>query len=406
MHPNIPQPNMGPIMKILYRARLMVIALIAPEFVISWAIRQWVAARELGKQYESEVGFLNANSKLISAIENGWTHTHGFFAMMGGFMLYEGDEPQHVILPKDLKSYVENGEIRITETEIRDRSKGDALAKGLVVIQTSWFILQCIARRVEHLPITELELVTVAFAVLNFGTYALWWNKPLNVECAVRVYKRSQVEEGKGQADADPDHRTDQSKSNDGSNVVDELLAIWRRIWHEIKEKPLWVIVLAAVLFPVSIPLYAFWQAMRPIFKLVGFEDDDIEATAKRVPTFYADSGTPSDDSLGFFAGIFTATVFGSIHCVAWSAPFPSHTEQLLWRISSLVITCAPALQNLAFGLLDLPVDLPFITITILLMIAYIMARVTLLVLPFMALRSLPLDAYQTVPWTTFIPHL
>jgi hypothetical protein len=60
-------------------------------------------------------------------------------------------------------------------------SKSDVLSKGFAILQTTWFILQCTARQAEHLHITELEIVTVAFAVLNFATYALWWNKPVDV---------------------------------------------------------------------------------------------------------------------------------------------------------------------------------------------------------------------------------
>jgi hypothetical protein len=40
--------------------------------------------------------------------------------------------------------------------------------------------------------------------------------------------------------------------------------------------------------------------------------------------------------------GAVIATIFGAIHCVAWSFQFLSHTEQLLWRIASLSITCLP----------------------------------------------------------------
>ncbi|KAI9455650.1 hypothetical protein F5148DRAFT_984709 [Russula earlei] len=42
--------------------------------------------------------------------------------------------------------------------------------------------MQCIARGVQDLPITELELITVAFVALNFLMYILWWDKPLNVQ--------------------------------------------------------------------------------------------------------------------------------------------------------------------------------------------------------------------------------
>jgi hypothetical protein len=39
-------------------------------------------------------------------------------------------------------------------------------------------------------------------------------------------------------------------------------------------------------------------------------------------------------------------------------------------------------------------------------MLLYVVARVVLLVQAFMTLRSLPPGAYQTVHWTTFIPHI
>ena len=38
--------------------------------------------------------------------------------------------------------------------------------------------------------------------------------------------------------------------------------------------------------------------------------------------------------------------------------------------------------------------------------ILYILARAVTLVLAFMSLRDLPPGAYETVYWTTFIPHI
>lgn len=120
-----------------------------------------------------------------------WTMTHGFFAVMGGFMLFKDnkDPNPRTLSPWNLEEYLASGDIIITEAEIWDRSRGDILSKGFAILQTGWFILQCIARQVEHIPITELELVTLAFSVLNFITYGLWWNKPLSVQCAYRVIK-------------------------------------------------------------------------------------------------------------------------------------------------------------------------------------------------------------------------
>ena len=82
-----------------------------------------------------------------------------------------------------------------TEAEIKDKGKSDWLAKSLVLFQTSWFVMQCIARAIEHLPVTHLEIVTLAYTAMNFVIYVFWWNKPLNVNWPVRVFRKSDVEE-------------------------------------------------------------------------------------------------------------------------------------------------------------------------------------------------------------------
>jgi len=76
----------------------------------------------------------------------------------------------------------------LTKSEIKDRSKADALAKSIAFLQTTWFLIQCIARRHQRLVLTELELVTVALASLNAFTFAIWWDKPLDVKEPIRIY--------------------------------------------------------------------------------------------------------------------------------------------------------------------------------------------------------------------------
>ena len=46
---------------------------------------------------------------------------------------------------------------------------------------------QCIARGAYGLTVTELEVVTVAFASLTGVIYYLWWDKPLDVRCSIPV---------------------------------------------------------------------------------------------------------------------------------------------------------------------------------------------------------------------------
>ena len=52
--------------------------------------------------------------------------------------------------------------------QIKDKGKSDWLAKSLVLLQTSWFVMQCIARAIEHLLVTYLKIVTLAYAAMNF----------------------------------------------------------------------------------------------------------------------------------------------------------------------------------------------------------------------------------------------
>ena len=122
----------------------------------------------------------------------GWTITHSHFLLMGGFVLADGSRDVSVLTPKDFHNLLADQEIGfplISEKEIQDRSKGDGLSKALAVVQTTWFIAQCISRKVQGLTITEIELVTVAFAFLNGIMYFLWWSKPVGVTTSVRIYR-------------------------------------------------------------------------------------------------------------------------------------------------------------------------------------------------------------------------
>lgn len=82
----------------------------------------------------------------------------------------------------------------ISEDEINDRSKGDALSKGIALLQLTWFIVQIITRAARGLAITELELSTAALAGLNSVMYIFWWSKPRDVRFPVVIQTKG-VEE-------------------------------------------------------------------------------------------------------------------------------------------------------------------------------------------------------------------
>jgi hypothetical protein len=349
---------------------------------------------------------------------------------MGGFKFFDDNGPR-TLGPQELQSLTRKGEIDfpdITEREIEDRSKGDALSKGLVLIQTSWFILQCIARRIEHLPITELELVTLAFAALNFITYALWWNKPLNVQCPFRVLKKQrkdESEESKGVAENSSQSSDDDESREDSGGwgaiaVVRKILEAISKatcaIVHTIRDAiersvkyirqhrwwTLWDGVKVAATYGIVAPIAAFTS--------MGLRSNDVGTM------FYA--GDSGQSVVNWHCGRgHRHHLRRHSHCVAWSFQFPSHAEQLLWRIASLSITCVPMVMvflGLAFRqvgtgwllllthVLTIPVFIGGMGFPVL----YVLSRVALLVIALMSLRSLPPGAYETVHWTTFIPHV
>ena len=106
-----------------------------------------------------------------------------------------GKERVTILTLEMLKELVQDREfkIEIPEDEITGRSKGDALSKLIFALQTSWFIVQCIARRIQGLDMTQLELTTLALASLNAITFALWWDKPLGAQIVVRKHLKRKL---------------------------------------------------------------------------------------------------------------------------------------------------------------------------------------------------------------------
>jgi len=408
----------------------MMVALLAPELIVGWAARQRRAAVEIAER--------NQMYK--------WTKTHGFFVVMGGFMEYEDDEPvrtldddQPVRTLDNVDKVVDNKAVddenqlvnntdqenkipaeakeRISEREIQDRSKGDVISKGFALLQTGWFILQCISRKMAGLSVTQLEIATVAFAVLNFATYMLWWNKPLSVEAPVRVYRSKYKAGGVKTRERGKDEVgwwAECRKFLTGcKRIVPDFLEEVHRTskagFKELKWYQIW-----GFPFAPFVPI------------LVGTK---LGVDEKRVGTF--SPALPDEEIyhspilgirysrevLQYLDMLVVGLAFGGIHCIAWKFEFPSSAERLLWRISAISVTGVPLFMTLTGQFAMDNSDKPNYLLRyiakaqIFLLLApsfllYICARLTLLVLPFLALRSLPPDAYRTADWTRFIPHV
>jgi hypothetical protein len=76
----------------------------------------------------------------------------------------------------------------MTEDDINDRTRADVLSKSIAIFQTTWFVVQCIARGIQHLAVTELELTTLGLCTASLMIYIFWWHKPLDAKTQIRVY--------------------------------------------------------------------------------------------------------------------------------------------------------------------------------------------------------------------------
>ncbi|KAK0649662.1 hypothetical protein B0T16DRAFT_492250 [Cercophora newfieldiana] len=163
------------------KATWVLIGMFAPEFVVYSAWSQWRTARKLTA--------LVASSPEAKDLE--WSMTHSYFALMGGFVVdtadpgeddYIANSPRLYLTANGMAALAEIGLLpSVSRDFILDKSKADHFAKALVLIQAGWLVIQSIARAADRLPISQLELNTIAHIACAVFTYGLWWNKPLDV---------------------------------------------------------------------------------------------------------------------------------------------------------------------------------------------------------------------------------
>ncbi|KAJ7031840.1 hypothetical protein C8F04DRAFT_1185544 [Mycena alexandri] len=242
LHHNVPDPKLGWFSRLRRKLRMMLVTMIAPELIVSFAARQFVSALWISK-----------NPRV--------------FCTMGGFVSQEGHP---IATMRQLPAYIAAIQ-DVEEEDIADRSKGD-----------------CLARVSQGLPITELEVATLAFAVVSIFIRLLWWWKPLDVQRPIVVVRSDEFDPlQEGNAIYAPD-------------LVDQVANG----------------IFVSGIFPNLI-----------YFSSVLLLDSD---------------GLPN------LAGLLGAgIVFGSIHCAAWNALFPSTAEMWMWRIGSLFIVAYPVLTVL-----------------------------------------------------------
>ena len=295
------------------------------------------------------------------------------FGRMGGFQVVSGGSKRQ-LRRSDFYQHLVEGTIEIptiTEGEIRDKSKGDDIAKTITLVQTLWFAIQAANRVAQGLTVTEFELTTLGHVVLNIFIFWCWWKKPLNVDYSVDLPpKRDEkgVDATPGEGDEQPVEPSEMHATSNGKDAESQWpvpglpLAIRTRM--------------GAYIWDVITDGNSLKRSWRGFFLIICFS---------------------------IISGI-----FGAVHCIAWNSVFPSHVYRTIWRVSALIVTVIPGIICTLYILgsesevrdtLRSPLVVP-------LLVVYSLARMCLLVIALIALRTLPYKAYVVPSWSRYIPHI
>ncbi|KAF8329167.1 uncharacterized protein EI90DRAFT_3017402 [Cantharellus anzutake] len=279
----------------------------------------------------------------------GWTLVHSYFVEMGGFIdpttrFFRRRDPSFFgQYPGIIRKTGNRHVVAVTKQDILHKSKGDFLSKSIVSLQLLWFIVQYVGRWVGHLHKSQLEAMTLGYSALSIIICALWWHKPLDIRSPIQVTPRG-----------DSTHLPTSE-----ANVT-------------------------------QVPLEVENESHSP-------------SLAARAIGRACDAFVELDASWIF---VLTGAIFGRIHCSAWSFPFPTHAESLMWRICAVSITVAPALGIGGSRMLYKTFHGSHSDFSRAIGTVYVVARIILFALTFASLRSPSPSLYRTPPWSSFLPHL
>ncbi|KAF4565303.1 hypothetical protein EYR36_001873 [Pleurotus pulmonarius] len=193
---------------------------------------------------------------------------------------------------KDSPSNFPFAQLKIEKGEIEDKSKGDGLAKAIVVIQTAYFLIQLFARVAQRLIITKLEIMTLAYALLCGMLYIFWWHKPYNVQRPISV----SIEK----------FNPHPSPSKGKSGIAR--------------------IMSGGFILNVHRSVIGDGEGLE-VLEISGDFELSMNVNLHRLATI---------------SSFLTATAFGGVHCIAWNFEFTTPVERLIWNISAALVTTIP----------------------------------------------------------------
>ncbi|KAK4681439.1 hypothetical protein QC764_107355 [Podospora pseudoanserina] len=224
---------------------------------------------------------------------------YAFFVTMGRLTVRhqesdidEGHKMRTCIISAHLAKEVADQDVKalmLPRSFIMHQSKADFFKKSLVVIQVSWVIIECAARKVYGLPLSLLELHIMVHVVCAILMYAFWFNKPLDLQGSYEVKDRNAMKTIHRAA-----KETDSLFYRNHGNILN--------FQHKLVPKDPFDFLLKALAYVYHHELAVFSSPVLPV-------------------------------------------AYGGVHLSAWNFEFPTVQEAVIWKVSSIIIaSTGPAL--------------------------------------------------------------
>jgi hypothetical protein len=351
LHLNIPRAKSSTTHRAVTRFIWAIAITAVPELMLSIAVTQYFEARILLRT-------IDELCERYACRNPAWNMTQAFYYNMGGFLVHSAPGTCHgrsddMERPKTLKmkhmdALAELGWLHLIDVpaeRVKEYSKTNRFGEMVALVQTFWFLIQTFVRFNQHLPTSPLEITTTAYAVCNFISWLLWFQKPLDVGFSTEI--------------TDVDYR-----------MLKQLTQRRQRASR-----------------PNSMANFTDWKSQLPIVKTKGYRFHDFLAT--------------------LVIWIASVSLFGGLQLLAWNYAFPTTAETIMWRCSCLVIMVEPPLFFVWITVRRVAPDtvsIDFIGLS--LTILYLSARIYNVFEGFFSLRLTPPTLYETIPWANWLPHV
>ena len=378
VHPNIPAIYESEFIWYKRKTGLLLLGAVAPELVVTMSFTQWRWARAFvndmtqlqtrwnmpTRQIVSEQDELKDLSTSMMQMRelplNHWTIIHGFFCVMGGFVITTPEGKTFAVNCKQLVFLIENSYVdvpMISARAIIDKSKADPLIKVIAALQAGWFAAQCLGRAIQRLSTSTLEITTVAYVLCMAPVFFFWWYKPIDVRVPTELHVRRWTDDSTAQ--------------------IRQLDGLTREFFWSNRN---------TTEFPRAV--------------------NTVEIDESRGDNHRYFQSLPN-----WYPLVATGILYGAVHCVAWDFAFASEAEKWAWRVSALstiLVACMTAVKFSLWHILRysnakkgrvIRIEQAFCTL-------YVLSRVYVFVEVFLGLRSSTAATYDSVDWSLYIPRV